>query len=109
MQLAREWIYNNIAAEKYGKGSVNKVILFGHSSGGAHIATNLYAAGKKLCIKTYTTAIKLSTCSRRSEASSARSCLPASGWSHLLKHAFLVRQDETYSTKDATAILWFRC
>ena len=45
MQLAREWIYNNIAKEKYGAGSVNKVILLGHSSGGAHIASNLFAAG----------------------------------------------------------------
>jgi len=47
IQLAREWILNNIASEKYGKGSVDKVILFGHSSGGAHIAANLYAAGKE--------------------------------------------------------------
>jgi prenylcysteine alpha-carboxyl methylesterase len=47
MQLARERIVNNIASEKYGQGSVNKVVLFGHFSGGAHIAMNLYAAGKK--------------------------------------------------------------
>jgi prenylcysteine alpha-carboxyl methylesterase len=47
MQLAREWIYNNISSPKYGQGSPNKVILFGHSSGGAHIAANLYAAGKR--------------------------------------------------------------
>ncbi|RDW63347.1 hypothetical protein BP6252_10892 [Coleophoma cylindrospora] len=45
IQLIREWIYNNITSEKYGSGSPNKVILFGHSSGGAHIASNLYAAG----------------------------------------------------------------
>ncbi|KAH8782319.1 Alpha/Beta hydrolase protein [Hyaloscypha sp. PMI_1271] len=45
IQLAREWIFNNIASEKYGRGSVDKVVLFGHSSGGAHIAANLYAAG----------------------------------------------------------------
>ncbi|RDW68206.1 type B carboxylesterase [Coleophoma crateriformis] len=45
VQLMREWIYNNIASERYGLGSVDKVILFGHSSGGAHIAMNLYAAG----------------------------------------------------------------
>ncbi|KKK12046.1 hypothetical protein P175DRAFT_0514389 [Aspergillus ochraceoroseus IBT 24754] len=45
IQLVREWIYNNIFHEKFGKGSVNKVILLGHSSGGAHIASNLYAAG----------------------------------------------------------------
>ncbi|CAI7640871.1 unnamed protein product [Penicillium pancosmium] len=45
MQLAREWVFNNIAAVKYGLGSPNKVVLLGHSSGGAHIATNLYAAG----------------------------------------------------------------
>jgi hypothetical protein len=31
IQLAREWIYKNISSEKFGKGSVNKVILFGHS------------------------------------------------------------------------------
>ena len=49
MQLAREWIYNHIAAEKYGNGSVDKVVLFGHSSGGAHIAMNLYAAGWCFC------------------------------------------------------------
>jgi prenylcysteine alpha-carboxyl methylesterase len=46
IQQARQWIYQNIALEKYGRGSVEKVILFGHSSGGAHIASNLYAAGK---------------------------------------------------------------
>ncbi|KAK6087077.1 carboxylesterase [Seiridium cupressi] len=45
IQLAREWIYKNIANEKYGKGSTDKVFLFGHSSGGAHICMNLYAAG----------------------------------------------------------------
>lgn len=47
IQLAREWIYSNIASDKYGRGSVDKVVLFGHSSGGAHIAMNLYAAGKE--------------------------------------------------------------
>jgi prenylcysteine alpha-carboxyl methylesterase len=46
IQLAREWIYQNIASEKYGCGSVDRVVLFGHSSGGAHIAMNLYAAGE---------------------------------------------------------------
>ncbi|RFU30474.1 hypothetical protein B7463_g5876, partial [Scytalidium lignicola] len=45
IQLVREWIYSNISLEKYGRGSVEKVVLFGHSSGGAHIAMNLYAAG----------------------------------------------------------------
>ncbi|KAL2706682.1 hypothetical protein AAEP93_001932 [Penicillium crustosum] len=45
IQLAREWIFNHISSTKYGCGSVDKVILFGHSSGGAHIAMNLYAAG----------------------------------------------------------------
>ena len=45
MQLAREWVYNNISSLEYGSGNVDKVILFGHSSGGAHIAMNLYAAG----------------------------------------------------------------
>ncbi|KAF9893442.1 hypothetical protein FE257_010754 [Aspergillus nanangensis] len=45
MQMAREWIFHNIAAQKYGKGSPEKVILLGHSSGGAHLAMNLYAAG----------------------------------------------------------------
>ncbi|PVH74231.1 alpha/beta-hydrolase [Cadophora sp. DSE1049] len=45
MQLAREWVYKNISSEKFGRGSSDKVILFGHSSGGAHIASNLYAAG----------------------------------------------------------------
>ncbi|PYH84592.1 alpha/beta-hydrolase [Aspergillus uvarum CBS 121591] len=44
MQLAREWVYNHIGSEKYGQGSANKVVLLGHSSGGAHIAMNLYAA-----------------------------------------------------------------
>lgn len=45
VQLAREWIYNNISDNKFGQGSPNKVVLWGHSSGGAHIAMNLYAAG----------------------------------------------------------------
>ncbi|KAK5789776.1 hypothetical protein VI817_008899 [Penicillium citrinum] len=45
MQLVREWVFHNIAAPKYGKGSPERVVLLGHSSGGAHIAMNLYAAG----------------------------------------------------------------
>ncbi|KIW17999.1 hypothetical protein PV08_02286 [Exophiala spinifera] len=45
MQLAREWVYNNISSVEYGFGDPKKVILFGHSSGGAHLAMNLYAAG----------------------------------------------------------------
>jgi prenylcysteine alpha-carboxyl methylesterase len=46
LQLVREWVYNNISASKYGSGSPDKVILLGHSSGGAHITANLYAAGE---------------------------------------------------------------
>ncbi|KAF2642452.1 alpha/beta-hydrolase [Massarina eburnea CBS 473.64] len=42
MQLVRQRIYDNIAAYKFGCGSVNKVVLLGHSSGGAHIAMHLY-------------------------------------------------------------------
>ena len=45
VQLARDWIYQNIGLAEYGHGDHNKVVLFGHSSGGAHIAMNLYAAG----------------------------------------------------------------
>ncbi|KAJ5656081.1 hypothetical protein N7507_008031 [Penicillium longicatenatum] len=45
IQMAREWIFDHISSPKYGCGSVNKVVLFGHSSGGVHIASNLYAAG----------------------------------------------------------------
>lgn len=45
VQLAREWIYKNIESPDFGSGSSSKVVLFGHSSGGAHIAANLYAAG----------------------------------------------------------------
>ncbi|KAF2712811.1 alpha/beta-hydrolase [Pleomassaria siparia CBS 279.74] len=48
MQLARQWIYDNIAAERFGRGSVDKVLLFGHSSGGAHIAMNLYGSPRKV-------------------------------------------------------------
>jgi prenylcysteine alpha-carboxyl methylesterase len=47
MQLAREWVFQNISLSKYGSGDPSKVILFGHSSGGAHIAVNLFAAGDK--------------------------------------------------------------
>lgn len=46
VQLAREWIYENVGTAAYGHGDRNKVVLFGHSSGGAHIAMNLYAQGK---------------------------------------------------------------
>lgn len=46
VQLVREWIYNNISRPEFGNGSVDKVVLLGHSSGGAHVAMNLYAAGK---------------------------------------------------------------
>lgn len=49
VQLAREWIYENIGTAAYGHGDRNKVVLFGHSSGGAHIAMNLYARGKSTC------------------------------------------------------------
>ncbi|KAF2161426.1 hypothetical protein M409DRAFT_28157 [Zasmidium cellare ATCC 36951] len=45
IRAAREWIFNNIASEEYGNGSPEKVVLLGHSSGGAHIATDLYSAG----------------------------------------------------------------
>jgi prenylcysteine alpha-carboxyl methylesterase len=45
IQLVREWVYKNISREEFGGGSPDKVFLFGHSSGGAHIAMNLYAAG----------------------------------------------------------------
>ncbi|OOQ89531.1 alpha/beta-hydrolase [Penicillium brasilianum] len=45
MQLAREWVFQNIEGARYGRGSPEKVVLLGHSSGGAHIAMNLYAAG----------------------------------------------------------------
>ncbi|VUC32431.1 unnamed protein product [Clonostachys rosea] len=45
VQLAREWVYDNIRSAQFGNGSPEKVVLFGHSSGGAHIAMNLYAAG----------------------------------------------------------------
>ncbi|KEY74560.1 hypothetical protein S7711_07163, partial [Stachybotrys chartarum IBT 7711] len=45
IQLIREWIYANISKNTYGNGSVQKVFLFGHSSGGAHICMNLFAAG----------------------------------------------------------------
>lgn len=48
IQQAREWIYNSISAPEYGHGSTKNVFLFGHSSGAAHIAMNLYAAGKRL-------------------------------------------------------------
>lgn len=45
MRLVREWIYEHISAPKYGQGSVQKVFLFGHSSGGAHICMDLFAEG----------------------------------------------------------------
>lgn len=48
IQRAREWIHSNISKEKFGQGSIDKIILFGHSSGGAHIAMNLYAAGDQM-------------------------------------------------------------
>lgn len=46
VQMAREWVYANIGSADFGHGCPEKVVLFGHSSGGAHIATNLYAAGE---------------------------------------------------------------
>lgn len=51
IQLAREWIHSNIGSPKFGNGDINKVILFGHSSGAAHIAMNLYAAGASNCTR----------------------------------------------------------
>lgn len=46
VQRAREWVYENISNSEHGHGDRDRVILFGHSSGGAHIAMNLYAQGK---------------------------------------------------------------
>lgn len=51
---AREWLYNNIASDKYGRGSPDKVIIFGHSSGGAHVAMDLYREGKSLATHSLT-------------------------------------------------------
>lgn len=48
VQLAREWVFENIGSAAFGYGCPRKVVLFGHSSGGAHIAMNLYASGE-LC------------------------------------------------------------
>ncbi|KIK62577.1 hypothetical protein GYMLUDRAFT_72778 [Collybiopsis luxurians FD-317 M1] len=45
IQMVREWIYNNISKSEYGSGDPEKVVLIGHSAGGFHIATNIYAAG----------------------------------------------------------------
>lgn len=45
VQKAREWVYENIASDEFGNGSPEKVVLLGHSSGGAHIAMNLYSDG----------------------------------------------------------------
>lgn len=46
MQLIREWVHENISKSEYGNGSAQKVVLFGHSSGGAHLCMNLFAAGR---------------------------------------------------------------
>ncbi|KAL4879449.1 Alpha/Beta hydrolase protein [Aspergillus karnatakaensis] len=43
MQMAREWIYKYIGDERFGCGDAERVVLLGHSSGGAHVAMNLYA------------------------------------------------------------------
>ena len=48
VQMMREWIYSKISAHDYGHGSVDKVILPGHSAGGAHVAMDLYAAGIRI-------------------------------------------------------------
>ena len=53
MRLVREWIYENITAPKYGQGSVQKVFLFGHSSGGAHVCMDLFAEGKPQYLTRY--------------------------------------------------------
>ncbi|KAH7035966.1 Alpha/Beta hydrolase protein [Microdochium trichocladiopsis] len=47
MQLIRQWVFDNISSHKFGRGSTQKVFLFGHSSGGAHLCMNLFAAGDK--------------------------------------------------------------
>lgn len=43
VQMSRDWIYRNVGEEQFGYGSTDKVVLMGHSSGGAHIAMNVYA------------------------------------------------------------------
>jgi prenylcysteine alpha-carboxyl methylesterase len=45
VQLVREWVASNIASEEYGHGDPSRIVLIGQSAGGAHVATNLYAAG----------------------------------------------------------------
>jgi len=89
IQLAREWIFNNIASEKYGRGSVDKVVLFGHSSGGAHIAANLYAAGKE---NSRSRMMRMAErgAFRRSQASAKTGNFPTRGWCDVLQHSFLV-------------------
>lgn len=61
IQLAREWIYKNVFNAKYGHGSPNKVVLFGHSSGGAHIASNIFGAGRLWRIRACSTMQQLMT------------------------------------------------
>lgn len=46
VRKAREWIWENIALERYGRGSRDKVVILGHSSGGAHVAMDLYRDGE---------------------------------------------------------------
>ncbi|KAF5392247.1 hypothetical protein D9757_001535 [Collybiopsis confluens] len=45
IQMLRDWIYQNISKPEHGGGNPEKVVLVGHSAGGLHIATNIYAAG----------------------------------------------------------------
>jgi acetyl esterase/lipase len=46
VQRAREWVHDHVGKSQYGRGDRNRVVLLGHSSGGAHIAMNLYAQGR---------------------------------------------------------------
>ncbi|KAM0752590.1 alpha/beta-hydrolase [Meredithblackwellia eburnea MCA 4105] len=45
VQAARDWIFANIADAKFGGGNPNFVVIWGHSSGGAHVMSNLCAPG----------------------------------------------------------------
>ena len=90
VQMIREWIYSNISALEYGQGSVDKVVLLGHSAGGAHVAMNLYAAGTNISLFDTRSIWDAEQCLRRSSKIIERSTPPTGCCSRLPRRTFLV-------------------
>lgn len=109
MQLARQWVYDNTSKPEFGGGSTEKVFLFGHSSGGAHVAMNLYAGGEHETAgppRENSDIVSADGCSRRPRKDSSTAALPSCGRSPLTRCTILVRYQEACQKQNDPQLLW---